>query len=75
MKKHFNKELGMTKEDNKDFKSSTKRWICENDYINDGVKVKDHCHITGQYKSSAHRGCNINLKLNYKNLVVFHNLK
>ena len=34
MKKHFNKELVMTKEDNEDFKNSTKCWICDNDYVN-----------------------------------------
>ena len=28
MKKHFNKELVMTKESNEDFKNSTKCWIC-----------------------------------------------
>ena len=31
MKNHFNKEIVMTKEDNKDFNSSTKFWICVND--------------------------------------------
>ena len=27
MKKHFNKKLVMTEEDNEDFKNSTKSWI------------------------------------------------
>ena len=31
MKNHFNKEIVMTKEDNKDFNGSTKFWICVND--------------------------------------------
>ena len=31
IKKHFNKELVMTKEDNEDFTNSTNYWICEND--------------------------------------------
>ena len=44
MKKHFNKELVMTKEDNEDFKNLTKCWICDNDFID--TDVKDHCHIT-----------------------------
>ena len=35
----------MTKEGNKDFKNSTKCWICDNDYTN--TNVRDHCHITG----------------------------
>ena len=40
-KKHFNKELVMTKEDNEDFENSTKSWICVNDYIDGDVKVRD----------------------------------
>ena len=75
MKKHFNKELVMTKEDNEDFKNSTKCWICDNDYVDNDVKVRDNCHITGKYRGSTHRDCNINLKLNHKILVVFHNFK
>ena len=75
MKKHFNKQLVMTKEDNKDFKNSTKFWICDNDYVDNDVKVRDHCHITGKYSGSAHRDCNINLELNHKIPIVFHNLK
>ena len=75
MKKHFNKELVMTKEDNEGFKNSTKCWICDNDYIDTDVKVRDHCHITGKYRGSQHGDCNINLKLNQKFPILFHNLK
>ena len=39
MKKLFNKELVMNKEDNEDFENSTKCWICDNDYIDGDVKV------------------------------------
>ena len=74
-KKHFNKELVMTNEDNKDFENSTKCRICDNDYVDTDVKVRDHCHITGKYRGSAHRDCNIIVKLNQKIPVVFHNLK
>ena len=48
IKKHFNKELVMSKGDNEDFKNSTKCWICDNDYVDNNVKVRDHCHITGK---------------------------
>ena len=74
IKKPFN-ELVMTKEDNEDLKNSTKCWICGNDYIDNDVRVRDHCHVTGKYRGSAHRHCNINLKLNHKIPVVCHNLK
>ena len=75
MIKHFNEELVMTKDGNEDFKNSAKYWICDNDYIDTDVKVRDHCHYTGKYRDSAHRDCNINLKLNQEITIVFHNLK
>ena len=65
---HFNKELVMTKKENADLKNSTEYWICDNDYIDNDVKVRDHC------RSSAYRDCSINLKLNYKIPTIFHNL-
>ena len=43
-------------------------------YYND-IKVRNYCCITGKYRGSAHRDCNINHKLNHKVPVVFHNLK
>ena len=48
MEKHFNKKIVLTKEDNEDFKN-------DNDYIATDVKVRDHCHITGSCRGSAHR--------------------
>ena len=70
MKKYFNKELVMIKEDNEDFKNSTKCCICDIDYTDNDVKVRDHCHSTGKYRGSAHRDCNINLKLNFTTLKI-----
>ena len=75
MKKPFNKELVMTKEDNEDFKNFSECWICDNDYIDGDVRVRDYCCITWNNRGSAHRDCNINLKLNRKIPVVLHNLK
>ena len=49
-----------------------KCWICDNDYVDNDVKVRDHCHITGKYGGSAYRDCNINVKLNHK--IMTHNL-
>ena len=40
IKKHFNKELVITKEHNEDFRNSTKCRICDNDYVDNDVKVK-----------------------------------
>ena len=75
MKKNFNKEIVMAKKDNEGFKSTTKCWICDNDYVVDYVKIRNHCHTTRKYRCSAHRDCDINVKLNHKTPAVFHNLK
>ena len=40
MKKHFNKEILMTKIDSKDFKNCNKCWICNNDYVNNNVTLR-----------------------------------
>ena len=74
VKKNFNKELVMTIKDNEDFENSTKCWICDNAYLDGNAKIRDHCHINGKYRVSAHRGFNIKVKLNHKISVVFHNL-
>ena len=75
VKKHYKKELVMTKKYNEDFKNSTKYWICDNDYIAGDVKVRDNFHITEKNRGSSHRDCNVKVKLNYEIPVVFHNLK
>ena len=66
MKKHYDKEPITAKKDNEDFRNS-KCWICNIAYI-------DHFHVTGKCRDSAHRECNINVKLNHRIPVVFHNL-
>ena len=52
----------MTKENEEDFENSTKCWIYDNSYVDDDVKVRDHCHITGKYRGSLHIYCNANVK-------------
>ena len=42
--------------------------------VESDVKVRDHCHICGNIRSAAHRDCNINVSLNYKIRILFHNL-
>ena len=59
MKKHFNKELVMTKEGNEIFENSMKCWICDNCYIANDLETIVNCHVAGRYRGSAHRDCNI----------------
>ena len=55
----------MTKRNKEDFESSAKCWVCDNDYIDNDVEVRDYCHITGKYRGSSLSDFNINLKLNH----------
>ena len=65
----------MSVEDEKSFKSSNKYWICNILFAEGDKKERHHDHVTGKYRGSAHWNCNINLKLNKKVPVIFHNLK
>ena len=52
----------MPEEDDEDFEKSSKYYVYHNDYVDNDIKVRDHCHITGKYRGWAHRDCNINVK-------------
>ena len=43
--------------------------------IKKDIRVRDHCHITGKYRGSAHQDCNINFRLTAKIPIIFHNLR
>ena len=75
MKKHFNKNLIMSEEEEEQFQSSNACWICEKLIDDDDENVRDHCHITGKFRNAAHWSCNINLQLTKKVPVIFHNLR
>ena len=72
MKKHFNKNLIMSEEEEYLFQQSNSCWICEKliDYDDE-----DHCHITGKLRGAAQWDCNINLQLTKNVPVIFHNLR
>ena len=68
IEKHFNKNLVISAEDEQRFQSSNKRWICDKLFDVVGNKVRDSCHISGKYRSSAHCSCNIILNWLKKSL-------
>ena len=68
----------MTKDDEKKFQKAEECHICNKKYIDNDIKVRDHCHITGKYRGSAHQECNLKLRVNPEELkipVIFHNLR
>ena len=78
IKKHFNKPLVMTEVDEQRFKNMDGCHICGEKYADKDVRVRDHCHITGEFRGSAHQECNLKLRIKPENLkipVIFHNLR
>lgn len=49
----------MSVENERSFKSSDKFWICNKLFVEGDNKVRDHDHVTGKYRNSAHWKCNI----------------
>ena len=77
IKKHFNKPLVMTEDDEQHFKTMNGCHICGEKYTNKDVRVRDHCHITGKFRGSAHQECNLKLRIKPEDIkipVIFHNL-
>ena len=78
VKKRFNKPLIMTEDDEQRFRTMDGCHICGEKYTDKDVRVRDHCHITGKFRGSAHQECNLKLRIKPENLkipVVFHNLR
>ena len=78
IKKEFNKPLIMTDNDELSFKLEQKCHICKESHKDKDIRVRDHCHITGKYRGSAHQDCNLKLRLNPEKIkipVIFHNLR
>ena len=56
----------------KDLSQAISAW-CDKLFDIGDNKARDHCHVTGKYRGSAH--CNINLQLTKKVTAIFHNLR
>ena len=68
----------MTEKDEEAFKKANECHICEKKYTKKDIRVRDHCHITGKYRGSAHQECNLKLKIEPDKIkipVIFHNLR
>ena len=77
IKKQFNKPLVMTEDDEQRFKTMDGCHICGEKYNDKDVGVRDHYHITGKFRGSAHQECNLKLRIKSEDIkipVIFHNL-
>ena len=73
-----NSSLVMTKDDEQCFITMDGCHICGEKYDEKDAHVRDHCHITGKFKGSAHQECNLKLRIKPEDIkipVIFHNLR
>ena len=56
--------LKLTSQEQKEFNKAEICHICEKEFYEDDsdrkmLKVRDHCHFTGEYRGAAHNSCNL----------------
>ena len=67
--KNTKKDIVMTEEDDEDFDNNFICRFCEKSIGSD--KVRDHCHLTDNYRGPAHSKCNINVTQKQSNFTPF----
>ena len=53
----------MNEEEEHLFRQRNSCWICKKLVDNDEEKVRDHCHVTGKFRSAVHWDYNMNFQL------------
>ena len=71
--KNTKKDITMTDEDEEDYRNDNICRFCEKEILYG--KVRDHCHLTGNYRGPAHSECNNNVTQEQSSFIpfAFHN--
>ena len=63
----------LTQDQKAAYRRETECHICKQSIFSGQIKVRDHCHLTGKYRGSAHEECNLKYQDSRTIPVVFHN--
>lgn len=63
--------MQLSEEEKKSYKNAKECYICK--MALEENRVRDHCHISSNYRGTAHPFCNLNFKQSKIIPVVFHN--
>lgn len=66
-------EPNLTDEQEAAFQAAERCWLCQKQFEDDDVRVRDHDHYTGAYRGAAHNECNVNCKTRQEISVFAHN--
>ena len=67
-----------TQEQWREYNNATNYLICTKPFMSVDKKVRDHNHLTGEYRGLAHKACNLNYRIDPKKVkipCIIHNLK
>ena len=68
----------LTQEQWREYNSATNYSICAKPFKSADKNVRDHDHLTGEYRGPAHNTCNLNYRIDPKKVkipCIIHNLK
>ena len=67
--------MKLSKEDQINHKNATNCYACNCSFTAENHKVRDHCHVTGNYRGASCNKCNLGMKMTETIPVIFHNVK
>ena len=70
-----NTDMIMTSQNKVEYRNASNCYVCKKNFSKENFKVKDHCHVLGNYRGAACNVCNLNMKMSNIIPVVFHNLR
>ena len=69
----IDKDISKSKEEWRSYYLTKNCSVCDKPI--DNPKVKDHDHVTGEFRGPAHNSCNLNYKVPKHIPIIFHNLE
>lgn len=76
--RQYEYKIDMTEQQEMEFQNATKCYICNVDFTDKDIKVRDHDHdkVNANYRGASHRSCNLRYSRKCHNLsVIFHNFR
>ena len=67
--------MNLSNEEKFHHKKATTWYACNCDFTAENRKVRDHCHVSGNYRGASCDKCNLGMRLTRRIPVIFHNLK
>ena len=75
LKDFKNTPMKLTNEEQNNHKNATNCYVRHCSFTTENHKVRDHCHVIGNYRGASCNKCNLGMKMTKTIPVIFHNLK